>query len=295
MTYGAEHELADWDAWGGLPEGYDRDRRDVTMVNSNGIAVDPRARLYRYGGEVQTPPTTGPAGQGAALEVFLLLFPCASVNYRSNLHIHVRVPGLVRDLRALKRLAAYNQRWLPALLPVLEPIPVPRQLDYPEPGAYKGAVRRMRRRKRSHQTLLTAARAEAQQQAGTVAEFLAAECPRAKDGRVQWHLAPRTAVNLRQLRETNTVEFRHFPGTLEPAQVMAAAAWCGDYLRAALDGGCLTPPELYEERYRGKLPTFPPYVHWMEQRYRATCHDGTVPARLRAERIERWHPGWRTE
>ncbi len=51
-TYGAEHEWADWPYETELPKDYGRDVRDDTMINSNGVAVDPRGNYYSWGGEI---------------------------------------------------------------------------------------------------------------------------------------------------------------------------------------------------------------------------------------------------
>ena len=70
-TFGAEHELGDWDQRNGLPTGFKMDTRDITVMNSNGIAADPKGRSYSFGGEINTPPTDTIEGQGAALEELL--------------------------------------------------------------------------------------------------------------------------------------------------------------------------------------------------------------------------------
>jgi hypothetical protein len=269
-TYGAEHELGDWDRRLPLPDGWNVDRRDVTIVNSNGIAADPKGVVYRYGGEFNTPPSNCIEQQLEHMRTIWRIWPNACVNYRSNLHIHIRVPGLRDDLATLKRIAQFNYEWLPRVLPIIEPIPLPTGTG----AELAGATRRYRRRLVSHQTVVKDVRLEKQLCATTLEEFLGAECPMTPSGVVQWHLAPRHAINLRQLRETDTLEFRHFPGTLSTSQLYRAFTWCRDYLACALDGG--DPIKLWEAHYSfDQWPMFEPYVHWQEVRYRATCHDGT--------------------
>ncbi len=268
MTYGAEHELSDWDRSLALPDGCDIDDRDVTMVNSNGIAVDPKAISYQFGGEVRSRPTTTAMEQGDILaELVRTLKP--AINYRSNLHVHIRVSRLSKDLQALKRISRYNQQNLREALELIEPIPKPDKNDV-------GAMRRYRRRKVSHHTVLTDKRYKKQQSARSVQKFLEAEVPQKSDGTPLWHLAPRCAVNLRQLRETDTIEFRHWPGTLQPKELVACVKWCAEYLKAALYGGP-SARELYSSLpYTDLFPTFPEYDHTLETRYRATCHDHTL-------------------
>ena len=294
-TYGAEHELADWDRTRGLPTeppGWAVDERDVTMMNSDGSAVDPRGVINTRGGEVNTPPTATPEGQGLMLATFLLMHPESRVNHRSNLHIHVRVPGLRDDLDALKEVQAYCDAFLERALALVEPIRRPTSDQYASSEEYNGALRRWRRRLVSHHTRVPAKRVEAQLRADTVQEFFEAECVRDRHGRVMWHAQPRAAVNLRQMwKETNTVEFRHFPGTLQPSEVVTCARWCRAFLLDALNTR-RGPEAIFHEGFaQAKFPQFPPYVHWMEVRYRATVLDGTVPRDVVRGNLERIREG----
>ena len=273
-TFGCEHEWADWPLARPLPENYGRDMRDHTIVNSNGIANDPKGRLYGFGGEINTPPTDTPEGQVDCLEELKTLLPEATINYRSNLHIHIRVPGLREELDVLKDL----QRWIHATMPkvfrVVEPLPRPEEQYMHDPAVYKGELRRWRRRRVSHQTLLTGKRLKRQLAAPDLTSFFEWEVPESK-GRPMWHFQPRLCVNIRQLLETDTIEFRHFPGTLNSDEMFTAVNWCREYLLAGLLGRSDLKTLL--SKYEGMdFPPFPDYDHVMECRYRATCHDGSV-------------------
>lgn len=274
-SYGAEHELADIPLDTPLPKGYGRDRKDITIVNSNGVANDPTGRYYNFGGEINTPPTASPAGQAFCLKELKRIYPMAKVNHRSNLHIHVRVPGLVNDLKALKKVQRYIHDNMPKALPIIEPLLRPKPDDYPNAEEFEGALRRWRRRRVSHQTLLTEKRLAIQLRAKTIAEFFCREVPQSKEGKPQWQCQPRLCVNLRQLLETDTVEFRHFPGTLDEVELTNCLLWCGKFMQHALQGWYIEP--LLAWAKQKKFPSFPKYVHWREVRYRATVHDGTVP------------------
>lgn len=279
-TYGAEYELSDWPRDRELPVGgWSLDERDVTMVNSNGIAVDPKGISYRFGGEFKAPPCSSPDLLAEQYSELLKLYPEVEINYRSNLHVHIRVPGLRDDLAMLKRIAFFNWTYLKELLEdLVEPIPRPAAKDYPGEENYAGAMRRYRRRKVSHHTVIPLQRVSRQLEATTVEEFHVFEVPWSHKLKApQWQCQPRQAVNLRQLRETDTIEFRHFPGTLNPEELRVAAEWCCDYLRCAMqDDG--NPRQMFKELYTGRqFPTFLPYVHEQERRYRATVLDGTLP------------------
>ena len=278
-TYGAEHEWADWDTTRPLPPGYGRDRKDITIVNSTGVANDPKDRLHTRGGEINTPPTSSIEGQMACMRELQDRYPEATVNYRSNLHLHIRVPGLIDDLETLKRVQAHIHEWMPRALPVIEPLVLP---TLPEqeamPGYAQGHRRRLRRMRVSHHNLLKPDRVARQLAAETVEDFFMAEAPTSRAGVPQLHLQPRLCVNLRQLRETDTIEFRHFPGTMDPEQLSMAFIWCEGYLIRALKG---EPVDDLIDNMRAHFPTgiipFQPYDHWLEERYRRTVHDGTIP------------------
>jgi hypothetical protein len=275
-TYGAEHEWGDVDQSKGLPEGYGWDRRDITMVNSNGIAVDPKGKSYKFGGEINTPPTKTIKGQVACLVELLEWFPEAAVNHRSNLHIHIRVPGLKDDLESCKKVQRYvadNKGYLD----IIEPIPKPDHSKFEGEDEYDGAIRRYKRRMVSHHKTLTNGTYRLQQKATTMEEFYAAEAPKdSKTGKPMFHLAPRCAVNMRQFLETDTIEFRHFPGTLKPELLGNCLRWCRDFLIQALSDNPVPAVQLFEQGGY-VFPKFPKYIHWREVGYRMTVHDGTVP------------------
>lgn len=289
LTHGAEHELADWNAQDlkdpcGV-SGLSRDLKDVTIVNNNGIANDPSLKYYQFGGEIKTPPTESVLGQCHVLSYILERWPDASINYRSNLHWHIRVPGLKEDLTALKRLARYNAQWLPLILDVVEPIRKPLLPSNPEGAkAYSGALRRYKRCKVSHHTVLPANRLIEQVTAQTIQAFFEAEVPHtAVQRKPMWHAQPRAAVNVRQLLQTETLEFRHFPGTLDTHKLAMVGQWCLCYIECAL-GDWDIPNEVNPiERFLtgggdfNLIPRFQLYQHDLEVRYRATCHDASLP------------------
>lgn len=273
MTFGAELELADIDTRLGLPPGgFGWDEKDFSMVNSNGIAVDPLRRLYPYGGEVLTPPATTVSDLVEKFQVVMEHFaagPPPVVNYRSNLHVHVRIPRLAEDLGSLIDFQSYIHEVLPPVLPTLVPIPEP------PPGAPPGARQRFRRRHRSHRTFLTPARLEHQLNAPTVEEFFRREVPATKaEGRPMWHAQARVAVNLRQLLQTDTVEFRHFPGTTCVEEFRAAVEWCRNFTLAWLED--VRDLRTLAREVSPRLPRFCPYDDFLEQRYLLTTHDGTL-------------------
>lgn len=275
-TYGAEFEMADWDRRRKLPDFVWGIDRDWTMVNSSGVAVDPGADIWHLGGEWLATPSPSPEDVARQLQWFMREYPEATVNYRCNLHVHVRVPGLQDDVDMLKRLQRFCHENLPTLLPIIDPIPEPKRSDYPEDDAWRGARKRYARRKISHHKMIAPSGYARQMQTRSAHKFLQAEALHPPTGRLLWATKPRCAVNLRQLLQTDTVEFRHFPGTTDPAEVRSAVKWCAAFLRVALDPVSWNPVTVdslvrnYGPSSERRFPSFHPYVHWMEQRYHAT-------------------------
>lgn len=280
-TYGAEFEFADYDRTKPLPKHCENNRKDHTIVNSSGIANDPLDKLYHHGGEVNTPPTDTIDGQVECLEKICKLFPEVKVNYRSNLHVHIRVPGLRDDLQSLKRVQQYIHQRMPKLLESIEPIPCPSAWEY-KGREYEGAMRRYKRRKVSHHTLLSAKRVQGQLAAKTVDQFFEAEVPHRPNGTPCWHLQPRCCVSLRQLLESDTIEWRHFPGTLNSDELESCIDYCKTFLVHALEDIPLEP----KSYPRWCFPKFPKYVHWQEIGYRATVHDGSLQKEVIANNIK---------
>lgn len=263
-TYGCEHELADWDATK-LPEGFDRDP-EPNIVNSNGIAADPSLKSYNYGGEINTNPTHSIESQGSELFRFLKLCPKAKANWRCGLHVHIRIPGLIKNLPALKRLAKFVFE-SKQIYDFVDPLPIPTPEEFQD--HYPQARKRFNWMKMSHKTVIPHYRVEKQLKAKSVEEFMKLEVPRATSGKPLWHAQPRAGINLRQLLQTDTIEFRHFPATTDPQEVINAIKFCRDYLLCCFDGETITS---LEKRYQGtKFPTLDTiYIHWQEERWKRT-------------------------
>lgn len=274
-TWGVEHEIADFPLKRELPSGCQHNRKDFTIVNSNGIANDPTGKLYGYGGEINTTPTSTWEEQVDILRAFRRAMPEARVNYRSNLHIHIRVPQLKRDLSRLKMLNSYIFFNMPELLPIIEPIKEPMPSYFKSSAAYEGAQKRYKRMLVSHHTLPNRDTFDRQALAVSWQNFFELEAPwDAKRNRPLYHLKPRACINLRQMLDTDTIEFRHFPGTLSARHLATCLQWCAYFLLCAFDN----EPIRNVKRHARKLefPTFKPYRHDLELKYRQTVHDGTV-------------------
>lgn len=283
-TYGVEHEWGDVRVGDKLPAGTTWNHNDNTVVNSNGIANDPMGKIYPFGGEINTKPTDTPQGQVDILnEMLASLDPKPAVNYRSNLHVHVRVPGLKDDLESLKQLLGYIHKWMPTLYPKIDPIPYPTTEDYPTKESFDGAMKRYKRRKRSHQYMYPANAFKRMMAATTPQEFYLGETVIGSNGKPAFAIATRAGINLRQIfEETNTIEFRHFTGSLEPHKLLDSIEWCKDFLNLALNFPEVSPLTLLENRKYDFQP-FHKYDYTMEKMYERTNFAHNTRAQVAVE------------
>jgi hypothetical protein len=271
FSFGVELEYGDSYRHSSLPSGASWNNKDNTCVSSTGIANDPTGELYAYGGEINTKPTNTISDQIFHIsEINKALHPVPVVNYRSNLHIHVRVPGLSDNLEDCKRLLQYIDIYQQQAFDIVETIPVPNKKVL-DPEVYAWALKRMKRRHKSHQYKLPEARVKAMMNAKTTQEFYEEHAPLTDKGRM-WYFSPRAGINLRQMwEETNTIEFRHFPGTLDMDEMESCIRWCRGFLNAALNTN-----EIPNEIYSGsswKFPKFAEYEYETEQLYQWTNFD----------------------
>ena len=194
----------------------------------------------------------------------------ATVTYRGALHVHIRVPGLSKNLTGLKKVQRCLRKCrredenLFGRLYFQE-----NKLDKDEEG-YAEWRRWANNAVQAATFILPDYRIQNQLDAKTVKEFMEAEVPVSKKGAILWHAQRRSTVNLRQLKQTDTVEFRHAHCTFDANRVYNFMAWCRDFMLCAFDGGC--PWEMYDELYKAEplCHNSDPYCPYMEARYRAT-------------------------
>ena len=262
-TYGAEYEFGDIYRTE-LPHGLTWNEKDYSIVSSTGIANDPKGRAYQRGGEINSVPTKYPEQQLAMFADLMEQHPEARVNHRTNLHLHICVPGLSEDLESLKRLLAYIDTNQVAIYEAIEPVPVPVRAEFQSDGSYKGAVKRYKRRLVSHQYKVPAARVAEAMQATTVREFFDAHSKLQGNGKRAYGLTTRAGINLLQLQETNTVEFRHFTCTRNVKELQHCFNWVSKFIPAALDNA---PVAELVGVANYQFPAFAPFDFAMECGY----------------------------
>lgn len=124
-TFGSEYEFADLDKRLKLPETVTWDFKDVTVMNTNGVATDPRkdkSRIVHYGGELNTKPCENIDELVNIFKNIVDNFKVA-VNNSCNLHNHIFVPDL--DLNGLKSIVAYYSFYRDDLIDLTDFIPEP--------------------------------------------------------------------------------------------------------------------------------------------------------------------------
>lgn len=269
VTYGCEYEFGDiWRT--NLPDGLSWNEKDYSIVSSTGIANDPKGRAYARGGEINSKPTNSVDEQLNMFKLLMKQHPESAINHRTNLHLHVRVPGLSEDLPTLKKLLAYINANQAEIYAEIEPIPQPFRGNSKSEEEHKGALKRYKRRQVSHQYKVPEARVVEALQATTVQEFFDAHSKLQANGKRAYGLTTRAGINLLQLQETDTVEFRHFTNTKDIDKLASCFVWVAKFIPMALEGASVD--ELISA-YNYRFPEFAPFDFAMECGYQYTNFD----------------------
>lgn len=244
MSYGCELEIADVDTRIILPAGK-WDYKDGSIANTDGFANDPKKELNIYGGEINTDPTFTIKAQLRQIRKIYQSLGKYWFNHTTNLHIHIRIPGLSTNLKMLKKLQSYIYKYGKEMLDYIEPIP---EVDNNLIGEYYNlAKRRERRRKRSHHWMISEKTYKRIMNAKTIKEFFEAYYPTTSTGKINYAGATRSAINLVQLyQETDTVEFRHFTNSDNIKELRDSFRFCKKFMIAGLTDW-KNPIEIFKE------------------------------------------------
>lgn len=278
-SYGVELEFADVSIHNKLPEGASWNLYDYSIVNSNGIANDPKGVLYEFGGEINTKPTNTIEEQVQHIQDIIdMLDPKPVINYKCNLHIHIRVPGLRDDLEACKKVIKYIHDSGKQAFEIVDPLTLPTKQQYPYPSELEGAKKRYRRNQTSHQYMLPDTDYEKVINANTLQEFYLGH-------RL---VSQRPGINMRPMFDnggngTNTIEFRHFFGTLDPLEYKSCLTWCMEFLNAALNTG-EEPKDIIKRNLWMVFPRAKKYDHTLHQNFEKTEYK--LPLEERKKNIE---------
>lgn len=267
ITYGCELEIADCDTRIKIPKKLGKwDYKDGTICNSNGQANDPQKKVNVYGGEINTTPTKTIKKQLKNIKRIFEILKNYSFNHTTNLHIHIRIPGLKESLEDIKKLQTYVFKYSKEMLEVIEPIPkADRNLKGED---FLLAKRREKRRKKSHHWCISEKTYNRLMKAKTVEEFFESYYPRTKDGRINFAGATRSAINILQLKETETIEFRFFTCSDNLEQIKDSFLFCKKFLLSALTNQ--KPPLKIFRKYNFKFTPFWEFDPFLEKGFLLT-------------------------
>ena len=202
QKYGCELELSDWDITQPLPPCLKRNRRDRTIVNSNGVANDPSGKYYQFGGEVNTEPTETIDEQLQYIYIAFNEIKDAKTNYRANFHVHISVDGLADNLEMLKRFQRNLFEFGEEGLQIIDPLLSPTKEEVGHEYLWVMISDRIKHSLKSRHFIVSQKIQDKLMGARTVDEFFD-YLPE----RRQW-------CNLKSLRKHGTIEFRCFGGSV---------------------------------------------------------------------------------
>lgn len=243
-TYGIELELGDSFNQSLLPCGATWNEKENAPANSIGIGVDPKGKLYPFGGEINTKPTDNIDEQVQNVkEVINSLKPKPFFNTQwTPLHVHIRVPGLCEDLEALKKIFVYWDERADALRKRLFPLAFNKNIS----TLMKQVVRKnakwatYRKSKNFYDKIMSSK---------TPKEFFHNHASLDDNGRRLFHLVNRTGINLIPVfKETGTVEFRFFLTVYDAEKVRDVLELCTEMLEDALSDNPKPVQQLIEDK-----------------------------------------------
>ena len=269
ITLGCELELADVDTTKPIPKNLGVwDYEDYTIANSSGIGNDPKKKLVRWGGEINTAPTHSVEEQLSIVESIYSLFPEASINYTCNLHIHAGILGLVDNIEVLRKVVSYFYKYQEEIFQITEKLIPPTREEYPDPLAFKGAMKRYRRRKVSHQKKIDKRLLECFYKHSNPKDIWDCFVPKRPNG-IPCYNPSRPGINVFQLFRIGTIEFRHFSMTFDLELFGNCLKWVKEIVYTALTDEKV-PYQIWKELGEPEFPPFQPYDYKIDRIFQLT-------------------------
>lgn len=261
FTFGYEVEFGDVDRRLPIPPELGKwESAETDIVNLRHpyalLACDPLVLIPPMGGEINTAPTkTLDAQVERILKIIEFVRKNGSETTTSCVnhgHLHIRVPGLVKDIAALKRLIAYiqlNQEDAIEACYQFRPTDEMRSCENATQYLKFDGGRRMP--DCMCQNIIKRAK--------SFQDFIRLHAA-GKDG-VSMGRPFRYAINTYCLKHTETIEFRCFRATLNREELESKFRVAVAFIDAALNGGPTVKDILANEKF-----TFPPFV-WSREEY----------------------------
>jgi len=227
FSFGAELEFADVWRFDKLPDGCVWNTKDYTIVNTNGVANDPRGVLWKFGGEINTRPTPTIREQVELIgEIISTLNPKPSVNYKTNLHIHVSFgERFLQDedfrLDVCKHILRYFLKSHQYITRIIDPLPIFRFRNLDDQKLFDVWLRK----KRFSHHYISKGVIQKALKANNMQDFLQSF---PNNNRM------RMMINVPQITETNTIEFRHFFQSLDLHEIHSCFVWVYEWCKNAL-------------------------------------------------------------
>lgn len=261
-----------------LPAGFRWNPDCIEVVNSDATANDPKGRLVRHGGQLDTVicrDTDELTERVTPLALTLAPWP----NYRATMTIGVAVPALADDPVLLKKVIEHTRTQLPKAYPIVDPLR-PMLAAAPDAAAPDAGAASMRAASIAYTRMITRRHHllpehlhRQRMSAGSVGELAAVT-------RTLAGAAPE-AFDVSAAAQGGWVLLRCFPATALPALINSAARFACEWVAAALHGGSGAS---VADRYRGLLPTQQIFQHALELGW-ARTNLGSNPRHVVAKRL----------
>jgi len=256
MQFGLELEFGDIDLSKTPPAGCSYSTTEYDVVNSTGLAADPKGDKVKFGGEINTSPTDTIQGQIDQFKACNVAYPEATINHRLHLHCHVSYPGIRENADLMKKLLRYTIKNSPdALNATFNPHKHPHM----NTSAWKYQI--------VDRTVMPDWKAQFCYLSNTPDEFKRAHGT-IKDGSYNSLTIKRFAVNLYSIFKHGTVEFRHFFPTLDPEEVESCLEYCKRFVEEGI-GDQKPVTEILKER-KFKFPKAVPFSFELEDGWQKT-------------------------
>lgn len=262
FTYGLEIEFVDTDRETiTLPRGCSWNKKEVTLVNSDGVAVDSTGRTKNTrGGEINTCPTDTLDEQVNVAEKCLKVLKNgnAKVNYRCNLHVHVGLSPKHQNVESLKKIQKYAyDNFTDLIMLTMGEGQFNKKPEYPL--SFWSHYKERMVPKYKHDYLL---------QSDSLKDFQMTFF-KAKDGRHAPMTFMRQLVNTHSFFKTKTIEYRGFWGTLDINEIRSCLEFTDFIVFMAL---CPNPRPIseYKKLFEGKFPKELPFSSKLEEGFQKT-------------------------
>lgn len=219
-TYGTELEFADWNCVECTPKleaiGAQRNLKELGIFNTSKVSVDYTLKTCIYGGEINSKPTDTIENQILHLQDIWKALDKLTTNHTTHLHLHIAIPGIKEDVKALQTLQKWCFKHQDYLVSLFEK-------DVINAGGKGKSLTRekgLRIRKFSNEKY------QRGQNAKTPLEFYNSNFSLNKKGENINYTFARQFINIFQLWQTNTIEFRMFSQTDDLKLIKNAFEFC---------------------------------------------------------------------